>query len=438
MTAATQRRETGLQIRQVAVAGNPNSGKTTLFNRLTGLRQRVANYPGVTVEKREGRLSGTDIVLLDLPGTYSLCARSPDEVIARDVLLGRQPGTARPDAILLVIDASNLERNLYLASQIIEFGTPVVIACNMIDVAEARGLHVNCKALSRELGVPVVAASGKTGRGLDEIRAALGALRPREPFIRPWSLAPEFEKHAARVQRTIERSGVIPSHAARAGALLWLTDYLSEDRAGVEPATRFLSRLGSEDAASLRESADAIREFVHDPAASAIEARYAWISQVAARVARPAMIGNAKTPGRSWTDRLDAILTHRIYGVAIFAALMFALFLAIFSGAEPLMGIIESGQLAVADAIRGAMAEGPLQSLLADGVVGGVGSVIVFFPQICMMFLFLAVLEDSGYMARAAFLMDRVMSRVGLHGRSFIPLLSSYACAIPGIMATRT
>ncbi|MBK8271223.1 MAG: ferrous iron transport protein B [Planctomycetes bacterium] len=425
--------------RRIAVAGNPNSGKTTLFNHLTGLRQKVANYPGVTVEKREGMLSGTDIALLDLPGTYSLSARSPDEEIARDVLLGRIAGMPRPDAILLVIDASNLERNLYLATQIVEFGTPVVIACNMIDMVEQRGHRISCAELSRELGVPVIPTSAKKRRGFDEIRSALMHLEGRVPCRRPWKLSAPFEDAVERNALIMERSGVIPSHAVRAGSLLWLIDYLSGEAAGRASAERFLGKLSNADAESLRATAAELMAADADAAATAIEARYAWISEVSSRV-----VSKSTPPGAnsgdapSLTDRIDSVLTHRLLGFAVFAAVMFALFLSIFSWAEPLMGWIEAGQAALADWTGAVINEGPLQSLLVDGVINGVGSVVIFLPQICILFLFLSILEDSGYMARAAFLMDRLMARVGLHGRSFIPLLSSYACAIPGIMATRT
>ncbi len=428
--------ETATRPIRIAVAGNPNCGKTSIFNRLTGLRQKVANYPGITVEKREGVLSDTHATLLDLPGTYSLSARAPDEEIARDVLLARIPGIDRPDAILLVIDAANLERNLYLATQILEFGTPVIIACNMMDVARERGIEPDCKALSRELGVPVIPTIGRDGTGLDRLRQALANPPARQARVRPWRLAEPFERAAERIAAIMQESGAVPEYAVRGGALLWLMDYLSGEERALASAERFLKKLTPEQAGGLRLAASDLAHEVQDAAATAIEARYAWISQLVQRVCR--QDDAAATPRPNLTDRIDRVVTHRVFGLAIFAGIMFALFLSIFWLAEPLMGAIESGQLALAAAARRIIPDGALQSLIADGVIAGVGAVVIFFPQICILFLFLSILEDTGYMARAAFLMDRLMSRVGLHGKSFIPLLSSYACAIPGILATRT
>jgi len=422
--------------RRIAVAGNPNSGKTAIFNALTGLRHKVGNYPGVTVEKREGRLHDTDITLVDLPGTYALSARSPDEEIARDVLLGRIPGGRHPEGLLIVVDAANLERNLYLASQLLDFGMPAVVACNMVDVAAERGLQVDCRKLSSVLGVPVIPTVATTGQGVAQLRRVLLDLNGRRPRPRAWRLSEDFEAAVERAARVMAESGATPAYAAPGGALLWITDYLSGEPRARRSAERYLARLSEEHAAVLRESAAAVAAIQHDPAAAVIEARYAWISSVARDVVRAAADDPAAR--ESWTDRLDRVLTHRVFGMGIFATLMLLLFLAIFSGAEPLMGLIESGQEAITEWVGPMIPSGAWRSLVTDGVITGVGAVLVFFPQICILFLCLAILEDSGYMARAAFLMDRVMSRFGLHGRSFIPLLSSYACAIPGIMATRT
>jgi len=419
---------------RIAIAGNPNSGKTTVFNALTGLRQKVANYPGVTVEKREARLAGTDITLLDLPGTYSLSARSPDEQIARDIIQGRVEGVARPDGILVVIDASNLERNLYLATQILDFGAPVVIACNMMDVALARGMHVDCDKLAAELHTHVIPLVASAGEGIESLRGALAHLECRCDRARPWALSSHFEDAVQRVAGVIRPTHVLPDHAVRAGALLWLMDFLSAEAGGRASAERFLKRLPLQAADLIQAMASDLAAHEPDAASAAIEARYTWITQIAQRVV-------TDTPGRraaTRTDRIDRILTHRVFGLVIFAAVMFVLFLSIFSWAEPLMSLLESAQKGLAGAVKARMADGPLRSLITDGMLAGVGAVVGFFPQICILFFCLAVLEDTGYMARAAFLMDRLMSRVGLHGKSFIPLLSSYACAIPGILATRT
>jgi ferrous iron transport protein B len=353
---------------RIAVVGNPNTGKTTIFNALTGLRLKVANYAGVTVERREGLLKGSRSTLIDLPGTYSLAARSPDEQIARNALLGRIDGELPPDAVLVVIDANNLERNLYLATQIVEMKLPTVIACNMVDVAEGNGRHIDFNKLSQRIGVPILPTAGSTGRGVEALRDCLASL-PESP-------------------QTSDR----PFDAAR---LRPVPEFSAED----------------------------------------VEARYGRIADLIADV----VSDSHESHGVDWrTDKIDSILLHKIGGPAAFAAVMMLLFLAIFSWSQPLMDLIESGRQLLSKWVAGHLHEGPLCSLLTDGIIGGVGTVISFFPQICILFLCLGVLEDSGYMARAAFIMDRLMSRVGLHGRSFIPLLSSYACAIPGIMATRT
>lgn len=424
---------------RIAIAGNPNCGKTTIFNALTGLRQKVGNYPGVTVERREGRLLGTKIVLLDLPGVYALSARSPDEEVARDALLGRIEGVPRPDGVLLVIDASNLERNLYLASQIIEFGTPVVIACNMVDVAEDHGVHVDCDVLAAKLGVPVIATVAHRGEGIGALREALGAISQYVPPPRAWRLTDAFERAVGLAAVVMKEAGRTPPHAVHGGALLWLSDYLSGEAPCRESAERFLSRLCPEHAEELKAIARELEASNDDAAAAAIEARYAWISKLAAdaMTTAPSSAGGL-AKGASMSDRLDAVLTHRVLGLLTFAVLAFFLFVLIFSGAEPLMALIETGQEAVSRWVEAAMPAGPLRSLLTDGVIAGVGAVVIFVPQICLLFVMLAALEDSGYMARAAFLMDGLMSRVGLAGKSFIPLLSCYACAVPGIMATRT
>jgi len=430
--------ELSIRVQRIAVAGNPNSGKTSIFNHLTGLRHKVGNYPGVTVEKREGALVGSDIVLLDLPGAYSLSSRSPDEEIARDVLLGRIAGTQRPDAVLLVIDAANLERNLYLASQILEFGMPVVIACNMMDVAEQNGAGVDCRALARNLGVPVVPTIAKTGAGMRRLRTALLNLEERDGYTRPWRLPESFEDALADAEAVLTEAEATPLRSVTGGALLWLTDYVSGEVRSRKSAERFLTRLSPEHAERLRAAGRSLSLHESDAATTAIERRYTWISQVADGVRRPRGRAADGRAVQSLTDRIDRVLTHRIWGLTIFVVVMFALFLSIFSWAEPLMDLIEVGQQTLAAWAGTLLPDGPIRSLVTDGIIVGVGAVIIFFPQICILFLFLSILEDSGYMARAAFLMDRLMARVGLHGRSFIPLLSGYACAIPGIMAART
>lgn len=411
----------------IAVAGNPNCGKTTLFNAMTGLRQKVGNYPGVTVEKREGIVAGdASMRLLDLPGTYSLSARSPDEQIARDVLIGRLRDTPRPDAVLVVVDATNLERNLYLATQVIELGLPTVVACNMMDLLREAGHRLDIEKLSAELGVPVIPTVAHRREGIQPLRAALKRACDdgREAPGRPWRLSDPLEREISAVAERMSASGYLDGTTAQGAALLLLSE-------GEVPADNHLPRDVRQALANslerLQENPDA------DLSLEVTTARYGWIGEVVDRC-----MTRAEGAAATVTDRLDRVLTHRFWGLTIFGAMMLAVFYSIFSLAEPLMEGIEDGMEAMQGLVHGSLPEGVLRGLLADGVVAGVGNVIVFFPQICILFLAIALLEDTGYMARAAFLMDRIMSRVGLHGKSFIPLLSSHACAIPGIMSART
>ncbi len=432
---AAAERDTGrsapVRGRLVAVAGNPNSGKSTLFNALTGLRQKVGNYPGVTVEKREARLAGSsDIRLLDLPGTYSLVPHSPDEAVTRDVLLGRMPDTDPPDAVLIVADAGNLERNLYLATQVLDLGIPAVVACNMCDTLERDGQSLDAGRLADRLGVPVVATVGNTGRGVPELRQAIERIcspgAEPVPAQAPW-WPPEPLGNAIReVARAVEACGYAPAVRPEGVAGLLLAAGEFDRRRRLPPGL-------AEQVETVRQRLTELEDA--DPAARMTAARYGWLEAVAGECIRRRRPGPTTTGA---TDRADRILTHRLWGLAIFAPMMAMLFFSIFLLAEPLTGAIEGLVGGARDLVRGVMAEGPLRDLLVEGILAGVGNVLVFFPQIALLFLFIAVLEDSGYMARAAFLMNRVMVRAGLHGRSFIPLLSSHACAVPGIIATRT
>jgi ferrous iron transport protein B len=411
----------------VALIGNPNTGKSTLFGALSGVRQRVGNYPGVTVEKRLGQMShaGRGWTLVDLPGTYSLAPRSPDEMVAIDVLLGRRRDVPAPDVVLCVVDASNLERNLYLLSQVLELGRPTVVALTMTDLAEARGLAVDVARLRENLGVPVVPVRADRGVGLDALKAALdgAASRPVADRVSPF---PE------PFRREVERLGAALAGAPGGEALpRYLVERLLLDTggyfeghllAGCDPRCR--DELGAARARLAREGCPV-------PAVEAV-ARYGWVGRVVEGV-----VTHPGAPQATLGDRIDHVLTHRFWGTLVLAAAMLLLFSAVFNWAAVPMGWIESGVGAVARLVERHMAEGALRSLLVDGVIGGIGSVVVFLPQIVTLFFFLAVLEDCGYLARAAFLMDRLMARLGLSGKSFIPLLSSFACAIPGVMAAR-
>ncbi|HZV10419.1 MAG TPA: ferrous iron transporter B, partial [Novosphingobium sp.] len=338
--------------RSAALVGNPNAGKSALFNALTGARQKIANYPGVTVERKGGRMvlpSGEPIELTDLPGSYGLDATSPDEEVTRRVILGELPGEAAPDVLVVVLDASNLEQHLVFAQEVIALGKPVVVALNMVDLAERDGLVIDPGALEGALGVPVIPTVAVRRRGLGELGEAIARARP-------------------------------------AGT-----------RAHLDMAERRLEAHAIADAAILSETR---RHRLH--------------------------------------ARMDRLLLHPWIGPIILFATLFIVFQAVFSGAKPLQDALQAGVDAIGALVRAELPASLWRDLLIDGVLAGVGAVVVFLPQIIILFFFILSLEASGYMARAAFLMDRMMAGVGLSGRSFIPLLSSFACAVPGIMATRS
>jgi ferrous iron transport protein B len=356
----------------ITVAGNPNAGKTSLFNSLTGLRQKVANYPGVTVESKSGYCSvSPDLAparLIDLPGLYSLDATSLDEKIASDMLLDR----TQADAIIVVVDATNLVRNLYLALQLIETGQPIVIALTMFDLAERSKLKIDVEKLSAGLNVPVVPVVARRGRGLKELCAAV--------------------VDVIALKKCLAKSA---------------------------PVTTFAN-------GNTRVDSQANRQ-------SQLISRYARISRIVSDTVETVSAGK---PGAS--ERIDRFVTHKFLGPLILLLVMLLVFQAIFSWASLPMSLIDNVFSGLADLMRTHLPAGLFTDLLTDGIIAGVGGVVAFLPQILLLFLFISLLEDSGYMARAAFLMDRLMRAVGLHGKAFVPLLSSFACAVPGIMATRT
>jgi ferrous iron transport protein B len=340
----------------VALAGNPNAGKSALFNALTGARQKTGNYPGVTVERHAGRASlpdGRPVELVDLPGTYSLDPGSPDEAVTKNVLTGQQEGERKPSALIIVVDAANLDNHLRFTLELLSLGIPSVVALNMVDLAERDGLTLDPAILSRELGVPVIPTVAVRKRGTEELIAALAGL----------------------VDQPVETVSRVPLDAAERKAR-------------------------------------------------------------ARAIAKGATLSEA--PVRRWTQIIDSVALHPVAGPIILAAMLFIIFQAVFAWATPFADAIDGGFGALGDLIKAQMPESIFRSFLTDGVVAGIGAVIVFLPQILILFAFILALEMSGYMVRAAFLMDRLMARVGLSGRAFIPLLSSFACAIPGIMATRT
>jgi ferrous iron transport protein B len=410
----------------VAFIGNPNTGKSTLFNALAGMHARVGNYPGVTVEKKIGRirLGDTTLKLVDLPGTYSLAPRSPDEMVSVEVLLGRQPDIGRLDAVACIVDASNLERNLFLVSQVLDVGLPTVLILNMSDVARQRGITIDVAALSKRLGIPVVATEAHRRLGVEEVRQAiLRATEATRPAATP--LFPRaFYEEVAELARDVRVSNGDPVPRYLVERLLLDSNGQIEKWLTPSQPAGFSERLAT---ARERLARDGFRL----PGAEA-KTRYAAIREIVSGV-----LTHAARPATTVSDRIDRVLTHRVSGLAIFAAIMFLIFQSIYYWAEPFMRSIQAVEGLVKGGVESLIGPGALRSLLVDGVVSGVGGVLVFLPQIVFLFLFIAVLEDCGYMARAAFLMDRLMSRLGLSGKSFIPLMSSFACAIPGVMATR-
>lgn len=407
--------------RIVALIGNPNTGKSTLFGALVGIHQHVGNYPGVTVEKKTGQMyhGGQRYELIDLPGLYSLAPRSRDEMVTVDVLLGRYEDSPVPDAVICVVDASNLQRNLYLAGQVLEFGLPTVLAVNMMDVAKRHDVRLKLDRLAKRLGIPVIPVQANRQVGLDEVQAALAqvvknhTVYDRSPF-------PEvFEREVEQLETAAE--DLSPCLIRR--LLLDSNGYL--ERALLDGERQEVGEQFAAARSRLAEAGCAI------PGVET-EARYGWAGEI--------LDGVISQPSQyliTATDRLDRVLTNRFWGTLLFAAVMVLVFQAVFAWAVPLMDLIDAGCGAMGDLVAAWLPEGMVRSLAVDGIIGGVGGVLVFLPQILILFLFIAILEDCGYMARAAFLMDRLMARVGLSGRSFIPMLSCFACAIPGIMAAR-
>lgn len=420
---------TASQTLRIALIGNPNTGKTTVFNALTGFRARVGNYAGVTVERKVGPLKGSNgsIEILDLPGTYSISARSPDEMIAVDVLLGNRPEDPRPDLVLIVVDASNLERNLFLATQVMECGLPCALVLNMMDIAGQAGVTVDTEELGRRLGVRVYPCVASTEKGFDRLLSDLEPLRESGPPPPLGIFSDDVNLEVAALSTALVKAGCPAEHADQflARRALLESNSMAEER---------VRKFGGDGTGRLIEESRArLAEKGHRLLTLEAKARYAFIRRVLdGVVTRPT--GQRETV----SDRIDRILIHKLWGTLIFAVLMMVVFQAIYSWSAPLMDAIDGGFGWLGDQAGAFLPEGPLQSFIQRGVIGGVGGVVIFLPQILVLFFFIAVLEDCGYIARAAFLMDRLLARAGLSGRSFIPMLSSFACAIPGIMATRT
>lgn len=412
----------------VALIGNPNTGKTSLFNALTGMRQRVGNYSGVTVEKKTGiwKLDADrSVELIDLPGTYTLSASSLDERIAVDVLAGHIEGQPAPDLIVVVCDVENLRRNLFLASQASELDVPMVIALNCWDVAEKKGLQIDCKLLEQRLGVPVVPTVANRNRGGQDLAKAVQlALQTRPMLTRPkWPEEVQFAFDKAKDALVKQRG-----ESLRDGEI----QRLIFDR---NSAVRERLTTPEADYAPILQTArEKLYKDGYNPDAAESLLRFRFLTPLFSDI-----LERQAALKRSKSESIDQLLLHKFWGLGIFVGMMYVVFQSVYTWAGPLMDWIESGVGFVGDFASGHLTATPmLQSMVVDGLIGGVGSFLVFLPQILVLFFFIAILEESGYMARAAFLMDKLFQWCGLNGKSFVPLLSSFACAIPGIMATRT
>ncbi|MEK0438198.1 MAG: hypothetical protein RLZZ233_1169 [Verrucomicrobiota bacterium] len=412
----------------VALVGNPNTGKSTLFNALTGLRQRVGNYPGVTVARKSGTCDlgdGQKVELVDLPGLYSLAAASPDEQVVIDALSGNIAGDRRPDAVVLVVDATNLLRNLFLASQVAELGLPVVLVLNQADVAKEQGLRIDTELLSRRLGgVPVILTSAWKGEGIPEVRRGLSEALTRRATMKRVAWPADIAGALADVAETASSDTGKAITAADAQRLLFDTNPSTADRLGWTVERR---------EKPLRSARERVRNSGYNPMAAEPLVHYAWLRTVLEGVVTEGL-GKA---GR--TAAVDRLLLHRVLGPILFLGIMLGFFASVFWLAKFPMDWIQTAVDWTKGVVAPSLAAHPmLQSLVADGILGGVGAFLVFLPQILILFLFIGILEDSGYMARAAFIMDRLFSWCGLNGKSFVPMLSGFACAIPSLLSTRT
>lgn len=411
----------------VAIAGNPNTGKTTLFNALTGKRAKVGNYPGITVDRTEGRgklQDGSAVRLLDVPGTYSLSARSEEERIALAAIAGLGP-LERPDVVVVVLDATHLSRNLYLAMQVIELGLPVVLALTMVDTLAEQNHKIDVEAMSATLGVPCVEVTAAKGAGLEPLMAAIEQQLERgDAPPSPWVLPGDLADRIAPIEAALPGAWD-PTGPRRQALALWALLSLDDDDEHESVDGTLRTRVGE-----VRRAAEADGVLIEQ---EVIAWRYRFIDS-----AEPNFNDAREVRVHQRTDGLDKVLLHPLFGFAIFLVCMTVVFQALFAWADPMIGWIETAIGAFGGLVADVMPDGLVQDLLVEGLIGGVGAVVVFLPQILMLFLFIGIMEDTGYMSRVAFIMDRVMRSVGLHGRAFVPMLSSFACAVPAIMATRT
>lgn len=411
------------------MVGNPNTGKTTIFNALTGLRQKIGNYPGVTVERKVGTsiIEGVLHKIIDLPGAYSLNYKKLDERVTYEALLGTYEHEATPDLILMVVDASNLDRNLYLATQVMDLGIPMILVLNMADVADENGIKNDVGEIEKQLGIPTIAISAKKTSEIEKLKTFIGSAKMVVPTSMQW-LSDEVLINATEkiVNDWIEPSTNIPERAYKIEALR----LISEGEITDSFYTYSNKEAGTQ---AIQEARELIEGQGGNAMAVEVLNRYNFIGECTS-------VSTEKSPEvkKTLTDKIDAVVTHRVFGPGIFAGVLLVMFQAIFTWATPFMDFIDLLFIETGNWVANTLPPGMLNDLLVEGVIAGLGGVVIFLPQILFLFFFIYVLEGTGYMARAAFVMDGFMTKVGLHGRSVVPLMSGFACAIPGIMATRT
>jgi len=412
----------------IALVGNPNTGKTTVFNSLTGLRQKVGNYPGVTVERKTGSatINGIQHTVIDLPGTYSLNPKTLDETIAFETLIGKNSTDPIPDLIVIIMDASNLDRNLYLATQVLDLGLPCLILLNMIDIAKDRGIVVNPLLISRKLGVPVLPICAKATKEAYKIKEAIQSHTLSNSSRFRWKPSENIKKALDILENEwMKPFSRVAEHAFVIESLRLLSNEKASDSYKLHPNKTVLDK-------ALIKARRILDDSGENWMAAEVLARYQFIGDISNEAV------DRYEPRVTLTDQIDKYVTHKVLGPIIFVVLLLVIFQSIFSWAEPFMDLIDLAFVEVGSWVSKTLPSGMLNDLLVQGVIAGLGGVVIFLPQILFLFFFISILESSGYMARASFVLDRFMAKIGLHGRSVVPLMSGFACAVPGIMATRT
>lgn len=413
----------------IALAGNPNSGKTTLFNEITGAKQHIGNYAGVTVEKKEGTIEHDDYIFnfVDLPGTYSLSAHSIEEIVARDYILSE-----KPDLVVDVVDSTNLERNLYLAVQLIQLEVPLILAFNMWDLATKRGFRIDCDKLSKLLGVPIVLTSGVSGEGVDKLLEVITNAVEGKVIINPANInyGIELEEEIAKLHDLIDQIPALTDRFPHKWFALKLLENDKEIYEMLENEPEIKATLENQ----VNSSRDRIRKiFGDEPEIIIADKRYGFISGACTKC-----VTNTVESRHNISDKIDEFLLHQIFGLPLFFFVMWAIFQSTFTFGQYPTSLLEFLFAKLGSSMTYLIPEGLLRSLVVDGIISGVGGVLVFLPNILILFFAISILEDSGYMARASFLMDKIMNKIGLQGKSFIPLLLGFGCSVPAIMATRT